>query len=240
MNALGGSKLERTICASAGIAGVLATHGVSPEVDPELWPRARYVILWGWNPMSTAPHLWRKLLDARRAGAKLVVIDPFRSRTARVADDPPAPAARDRRRARARDDAGGPRRGPRRRGVVPRARRGLRRAAGRLGEHSVERVARALRRRRRGGRAPGRDRVRPHAAGAAAAGVGAQRHAGAPIAYRTVACLPALVGAWRHPVAAARTSPRRRRRPSARRPPGRRAACERPCARSTCRSSARR
>ena len=62
-------------------------HGISPEVDPEEWPNARYVIVWGWNPMSTAPHLWRKLLDARAAGARIVVVDPFRSRTARVADE---------------------------------------------------------------------------------------------------------------------------------------------------------
>ena len=63
------------------------THGVSPEVDPDRRPKARYVLCWGWNPMSTAPHLWRRLLDARRAGARLVVVDPFRSRTARVADE---------------------------------------------------------------------------------------------------------------------------------------------------------
>ena len=37
--------------------------------------------------MSTAPHLWKKLLEARSAGARLVVVDPFRSRTARVADE---------------------------------------------------------------------------------------------------------------------------------------------------------
>ena len=49
---------------------------------------ARYVLCWGWNPMSTAPHLWR--LHPRRAARrarKLVVVDPFRSRTARVADE---------------------------------------------------------------------------------------------------------------------------------------------------------
>src|SRR3954451_7589958 len=86
-NALGASDLVRTICADAGKAGVLATHGVSPEVDPELWSKARYVVCWGWNPMSTAPHLWRLILAARRAGARLVVVDPFRSRTARVADE---------------------------------------------------------------------------------------------------------------------------------------------------------
>ena len=45
------------------------------------------MLCWGWNPMSTAPHLWRQILAARRAGAKLVVVDPFRSRTARVADE---------------------------------------------------------------------------------------------------------------------------------------------------------
>src|SRR5215208_16171 len=87
MNALGASELERTICATAGIAGVVMAHGLSPEVDPEEWPNARFVLVWGWNPMSTAPHLWRKLLDARKAGARLVVVDPFRSRTARVADE---------------------------------------------------------------------------------------------------------------------------------------------------------
>ena len=54
---------------------------------------------WGWNPMSTAPHLWRMLLEARRAGARLVVVDPFRSRTARVADEHLRPLPGHRRRA---------------------------------------------------------------------------------------------------------------------------------------------
>src|SRR5829696_3150118 len=87
MNALGASNLERTICATAGYTGTVQAHGFSPEVDPEEWPNARYLLVWGWNPLSTAPHLWRKLLDARAAGARIVVIDPFRSRTARVADE---------------------------------------------------------------------------------------------------------------------------------------------------------
>ncbi|MET0760861.1 MAG: molybdopterin-dependent oxidoreductase, partial [Thermoleophilaceae bacterium] len=52
MNALGATELERTICATAGIAGTRMAHGVSPEVDPEEWPKARYVLVWGWNPMS--------------------------------------------------------------------------------------------------------------------------------------------------------------------------------------------
>ena len=77
MHALGASDLERTICATAGMTGVAATHGISPEVDPELWPKARTLLIWGWNPMSTAPHLWRLLLEARRGGARLIVVDPF-------------------------------------------------------------------------------------------------------------------------------------------------------------------
>ena len=48
---------------------------------------ARTIVVWGWNPLSTAPHLWQLILEARRRGARLVVVDPFRSRTARVADE---------------------------------------------------------------------------------------------------------------------------------------------------------
>ena len=64
-HALGATTLERTICASAGIAGTAMAHGISPEVDPEEWHNARYVIVWGWNPLSTGQHLLGKLLDAR-------------------------------------------------------------------------------------------------------------------------------------------------------------------------------
>ncbi len=47
----------------------IATHGLSPEVDPERWVNARYVIVWAWNPLSTAPHLWRFILEARKRTA---------------------------------------------------------------------------------------------------------------------------------------------------------------------------
>ena len=69
-----------------GVAGTMATNGASPEVDPEEWVHARTIVMWGWNPLSTAPHLWRLILEARRRGARLIAVDPFRSRTARVAD----------------------------------------------------------------------------------------------------------------------------------------------------------
>jgi anaerobic selenocysteine-containing dehydrogenase len=197
MNAIGASALERTICASAGIAGTVATHGVSPEVDPEEWPNARYVLVWGWNPMSTAPHLWRKILDARRNGARLAVVDPFRSRTARVADEhlrplPGTDAALALGMMRAIVDAG----------LADEAwcrahAEGYDELLARLSERSVEQWAEVC------GVPVGEiERVALDFARTQPAllrlGVGAQRHLGAPVAYRTVACLPALVGAWRH------------------------------------------
>ena len=172
------------------------THGLSPEVDPEEWPHARYVIVWGWNPMSTAPHLWRKLLDARKAGARIVVIDPFRSRTARVADEhlsplPGTDAALAIGMMRAIVDAG-----LHDEEWCRAHAEGYEELLGALARNSVERLRRDLRRAGRGHRARG-PRVRDGAARAARLGVGAQRHMGAPTAYSTIASLPALTGAWR-------------------------------------------
>jgi anaerobic selenocysteine-containing dehydrogenase len=197
MHAIGASTLERTICASAGLAGVVATHGVSPEVDPEEWHHARYLLVWGWNPLSTAPHLWRKLLDARKEGARLVVVDPFRSRTARVADEhlrplPGTDAALALGMMRAIVDAG----------LADEAwcrayADGYDELLARLAERTVEHWAGVC-----GVPAGEIRRVGEAFARTQPAllrlGVGAQRHLGAPTAYRTVACLPALVGAWRH------------------------------------------
>ncbi len=197
MNALGASELVRTICASAGIAGTVTTHGVSPEVDPELWPHARYVLIWGWNPMSTAPHLWRLLLDARANGARLVVVDPHRSRTARVADEhlrpmPGTDAVLALGMMRAARDAG----------LVDHAwcrayANGLDELLGRLDEFPLDRCAEVT-----GVAAADIERVGLDFARTQPAllrlGVGAQRHRGAPAAYQTIASLPALVGAWKH------------------------------------------
>jgi anaerobic selenocysteine-containing dehydrogenase len=197
MNAIGASDLVRTICASAGIAGTVGTQGLSPEVDPEEWPNARYIVVWGWNPMSTAPHLWKKILEARRSGARLVVVDPFRSRTARVADRhlrplPGTDAALALAMMRAVVDAG----------LADeewcRAHAdGYDELLDRLAEHPVSHWAEVC------GVDPGEiaEVAREFATiqpSLLRLGVGAQRHLGAPIAYRTIACLPALVGSWRH------------------------------------------
>ena len=172
--------------------------GLSPEVDPEEWPHARYMLVWGWNPMSTAPHLWKKILEARRNGARLVRRRPVSQPHGAGRRRAPAPAAGHRRGARARDDARRRRRRPRRRGVVPRPRRRLRRAARAARRAPGRALGRAL---RRAGRATSRaSRSTSPAPSRRCCGSASarQRHLGAPIAYRTIACLPALVGAWRH------------------------------------------
>ncbi|MDX6540638.1 MAG: hypothetical protein QOI71_2248 [Gaiellales bacterium] len=197
LDALGGSTLVRTICASAGVAGTMATNGASPEVDPEEWVHARTIVVWGWNPLSTAPHLWRLLLDARKRGARLIVIDPFRSRTARVADVhlrplPGTDAALALGVMRALLDAGLADHEWCRAHAL-----GYDELVERLSGESVD-----LQSQRCG--VPAAD-IRELARALAQdqpslirLGVGAQRHAGAPIAYRTIACIPALTGSWRH------------------------------------------
>ncbi|HEV2752447.1 MAG TPA: molybdopterin-dependent oxidoreductase, partial [Solirubrobacteraceae bacterium] len=197
MNALGASDLERTICATAGMTGVSATHGISPEVDPERWPKARSILVWGWNPMSTAPHLWRLLLEARRNGARLVVVDPFRSRTARVADEhlsplPGTDGALALGMMRAVVDAGLEDEEWCRAHTT-----GYDELLARLEDYPVEHCASLCGVEREAIVRVACDFAR-NSPSLLRLGLGGQRHRGAPIAYRTIACLPALVGAWRH------------------------------------------
>lgn len=85
MHKLGSSVVERTFCTSVRGAAYNLVNG--PAVtDPEGIVHAKYIIAWGHNPMSTNIHLMPFILKAKKAGAKLVVIDPYRSRTARKAD----------------------------------------------------------------------------------------------------------------------------------------------------------
>ena len=84
--ALGASRLERTVCGDNGNAGISATNGSFAGIDPELIEHSRLIVLWGTNTIVTNLHLWPFVQRARKAGAKLVVIDPVRTRTARAAD----------------------------------------------------------------------------------------------------------------------------------------------------------
>jgi anaerobic selenocysteine-containing dehydrogenase len=83
---LGASRLDRTICASAGGAGLTATNGFRYATEPEQFRLSRLIIAWGANIHGANVHLWPFIVEARRNGAKLVVIDPIRTRTAALAD----------------------------------------------------------------------------------------------------------------------------------------------------------
>ncbi len=83
---LGASQLERTICSAAGEAGLKSVMGVKMGTEPEQFRESRYIIAWGANIHGNNVHLWPFIEEARRAGGQLVVIDPYRTRTAKCAD----------------------------------------------------------------------------------------------------------------------------------------------------------
>ncbi len=83
---LGASRLDRTICATTGSAGLTATNGVRYGTEPEQFRLSKLIIAWGANIHGANVHLWPFIVEARRNGAKLVVIDPIRTRTAALAD----------------------------------------------------------------------------------------------------------------------------------------------------------
>ena len=83
---IGASQLERAICSAAGEAGLKSVIGVKMGTEPEQFRDARYIIAWASNIHGNNVHLWPFIAEARRQGAKLVVIDPYRTRTAAVAD----------------------------------------------------------------------------------------------------------------------------------------------------------
>src|ERR1700733_1341939 len=85
-NRLGASELERTICSSAGEAGLESVMGVKLGTEPEQVIRSPHIISWASNIHGNNVHLWPFIEEARRKGAKLVVIDPYRTRTAACAD----------------------------------------------------------------------------------------------------------------------------------------------------------
>ncbi len=83
---IGASQLDRTICATAGGDALISVLGKKMGTEPEQFRKSKYIIAWGANIHGNNVHLWPFIEEARRNGAKLVVIDPYRTRTARVAD----------------------------------------------------------------------------------------------------------------------------------------------------------
>jgi anaerobic selenocysteine-containing dehydrogenase len=196
---LGASQLERTLCSSAGKAGMKATLGGSYGMDPERFVDSKLILIWGSNPIVSNLHFWSRAQEAKRRGARLVAIDPYRSLTAEkctqhVALRPGTDAALalgmmhvliaedllDREYVERHTL-----------GFDLLKERVLRdyapaQVAGICGLKTEEVVQLA------------RDYGRTRPAGIRL-NYGMQRHAGGGMAARTIACLPALVGAWREP-----------------------------------------
>jgi anaerobic selenocysteine-containing dehydrogenase len=83
---LGASQLARNICSEAGGEGIKSVYGVKLGTEPEQFRHSKYIIAWAANIHGNNVHLWPFIEEARRNGAKLVVIDPYRTRTAACAD----------------------------------------------------------------------------------------------------------------------------------------------------------
>jgi anaerobic selenocysteine-containing dehydrogenase len=199
---LGASLLDRTICASAGAAGYKATIGASVGTDPERFDEARLIILWGANPITSNVHLWPKIVEARRKGARVIAIDPYRSLSAEKCDEHIAllPGTD----------------GALALGMmnviinenlidesyIREYTLGFDELVGRVEEYQPERVARITGITAEVIRTLARDyaQIQPSVI---RLNYGMQRHAGGGMAVRTVTCLPALVGAWRHPAGGA-------------------------------------
>jgi anaerobic selenocysteine-containing dehydrogenase len=83
---LGASRLDRTICATAGGAGLMQALGVRYGTEPEQFRHSKLILAWGANILGTNVHLWPFVMEARRNGARLYTIDPNRNRTGAASD----------------------------------------------------------------------------------------------------------------------------------------------------------
>ena len=196
--ALGASFLDRTICATAGARGLEATVGGSLGFDPEAIGAARLVVAWGTNIVSSNVHQWPFIEEARRRGARLVTVDPFRSRTAEKSDQHLAPLPG--------TDAALAlgmmhvifRDGLEDHDYLERHTVGAADLRERALEWTPERTAETTGLTVAEIEGFAREYAGTHPS-AIRMNYGVNRHGGGGMAVRTIACLPAVVGAWRHP-----------------------------------------
>jgi anaerobic selenocysteine-containing dehydrogenase len=193
---LGASLLERTLCSSAGKAGSKITLGGSVGCDPEQAEHAKLIIIWGSNPVVSNLHFWSRCQTAKRRGAKLVIIDPRRNDTAEKCHQHIAPyPGTDAALALALmhviigEDLTDM-------DYVEKYTLGYHELAVRVREWTPQRAAAIC------GITAGEiiNLAREYARTRPAMirmNYGLQRHAGGGMAVRTIACLPALTGAWR-------------------------------------------
>ncbi|MFI4953243.1 MAG: molybdopterin-dependent oxidoreductase [Burkholderiales bacterium] len=199
---LGASLLDRTICATAGKAGYAATIGASIGTDLEQFENAKLILIWGSNPIVSNLHLWSRVQEAKRRGAKLIAIDPYRSQTAEkchrhlaLLPGTDAALALGMMHVLVADDLLD-------RDYIARYTLGFDELEERVRDYPPARVAAITGLPESEIVALARDygTIEP---AVIRLNYGMQRHAGGGMAIRTVACLPALVGAWRHPAGGA-------------------------------------
>lgn len=197
-NRLGATVSERTFCDSGASTAYIMTLGPTPGMDPESLQHSRFIILWACNLLSTNAHLWPFIDHAKKNGAKVVVIDPARTGTSAMADQ----------HIRVRPGTDGAlalalihvivNEGLLDRDYVDRYTTGFDELVPHVAQYTPEfaatqtgvdaEVIRTL--------------AREYAAAQPAAiriGVAIERSAGGGQLVRALACLPALVGAWRKP-----------------------------------------
>ena len=85
-NRLGASRLKRAICGYAAEEAVALTIGGRLAPSPEMLLHSKFILIWGSNPASTGPHVMPFLRQAQQQGARVVVVDPIRTLTARSAN----------------------------------------------------------------------------------------------------------------------------------------------------------
>ncbi len=193
---LGASILDRSLCSSAGKAGIKATLGGSVGMDPERFDESNLILLWGANPVVSNLHLWSRVQEAKRRGAKVIAIDPYRSLSAEKCTQHVAllpgtdgALALGMMHVLIAEDLID-------RDYIARHTLGFDQLAERVRQYTPEWTARTCGLQAAEVVQLARDygTVRP---AAIRLNYGMQRHAGGGIAARTVACLPALTGAWR-------------------------------------------
>jgi anaerobic selenocysteine-containing dehydrogenase len=79
---LGASLLDRTICSTAGGDALAATYGAKIGMHVEQFAHSKLILIWGSNPITSSLHFWTFAQQAKRAGAKLICIDPRKTETA--------------------------------------------------------------------------------------------------------------------------------------------------------------
>ncbi len=85
-NRMGATVTERTFCGEGSCTAWLTTVGPTAGVDPESYIHSKYIVIWACNSVSTNLHHWAIVQDAKKNGAKVVVIDSYKSKTAKLAD----------------------------------------------------------------------------------------------------------------------------------------------------------